>query len=367
MEKDSELKKMMGIGGGLVNVCTYAYNQHHHLVLRPDDVWIAILSQLSFYINAHAEELRHTFVAHEGKRQLVVKETGNRYTVDFAQMAQRMGDLLKKNVKDPEICRWIMAEFSTTTDIDRAIYAIEMMATMKKYFSYKFGLLCGLPYVTLEGTQADWESLLVKLDTIEGFGDEPKTFAKMLRAVLKRFVQSFEVFSSSPDSGNNENKKNEVLDFWSKIASYQGGGSGPTYLSGWVTAFCPWDAEGKWIDKTCAPGTPIPPAQSSDSGGGGFPSPRVLRAQGESLVLDGETMFPIMDTADIPAGFVEVDVKLDDNGDEMDTVMIAGHLGGKLLDAHAGEGNGERLGLAPGWFMFAKDPERVKAAEKEKQ
>jgi hypothetical protein len=35
MEKDSELKKMMAIGrGGLVNVCAYAYNQHHHLVLR---------------------------------------------------------------------------------------------------------------------------------------------------------------------------------------------------------------------------------------------------------------------------------------------------------------------------------------------
>jgi hypothetical protein len=38
-------------------------------------------------------------------------------------------------VKDFEICEWIMAEFSTTTDIDRTIYAIEMMATMKKYVS----------------------------------------------------------------------------------------------------------------------------------------------------------------------------------------------------------------------------------------
>jgi hypothetical protein len=299
-------------------------------------------------------------------------------------------------VKDPEICKWIMAEFSTTTDIDRAIYAIEMMATMKQsvfplhlltfmctlirltfsntnsYFSYKFSLLCGLPYVTLEGSQADWESIVAKLDTIEGFGEEPRTFAKMLRAVLKRFVQSFEVFSSpNPDFGNDE-KENDVLDFWSKIASHHGGGSGPTYLSGWVTAFCPWNAEGKWIDGTCIPSRP-PPTLPSGSRVGRSLSPHKLRAQGESLVLDGETMFPILDTSDIPAGFVEVDVKVDDNGYKMDTVMIAGHLGGKVLvggdgrNGMTGEGHGERLGMAPGWFMFVKDPKKVKAVEEGKK
>jgi hypothetical protein len=241
-----------------------------------------------------------------------------------------------------------------------------------RYFSYKFVLVCGLPYVTLEGNQADWESSLAKIDTIEGFGDEPRTFAKMFRAVLKRFVQSFEVFSSNsnPNPGNDE-KKDDVLDFWSKIASYHGGGLGPTYLSGWVTAFCPWNAEGKWIDKTCAPGMHPPPAPPSDSREGGFPSPHKLRAQGKSLVLDGETMFPIMDTGDIAVGFVEVDVKLDDNGIKMDTVMIAGHLGGKVLvdgDGQNGETeeeNRERLGMASGWFMFVKDPKKEKVVGKE--
>jgi hypothetical protein len=192
----------------------------------------------------------------------------------------------------------------------------------------------------------------------------------MLRAVVKRFVQSFEVFSSNSDSGNDEKKKNEVRDFWSKIASYHGGGSGPTYLSGWVTAFCPWDSEGKWIDGSCAPGTRPPPPPPSDSGGRRFSfinSASDLRAEGKSLVLDGETMFPIMETDDIPVGFVEVDVKLDDNGEKLDTVMVAGHLGGKMLIAEngengkTGEGNVERLGMAPGWFMFVKDPENVGA------
>jgi len=33
---------------GFVNALAAAYNQHHDLVIRPDDVWIAILSQFSF-------------------------------------------------------------------------------------------------------------------------------------------------------------------------------------------------------------------------------------------------------------------------------------------------------------------------------
>jgi len=45
----SSLEGMMKVrGGSLVDVSVESYNQHHHLVLRPDDIWIAILSQLSF-------------------------------------------------------------------------------------------------------------------------------------------------------------------------------------------------------------------------------------------------------------------------------------------------------------------------------
>jgi len=352
-------------GGGLVDVAVEAYSRHHHLVLRPDDVWIAILSQFSFYINAHAEELRHTFVAHEGKKALCVEASGcNRYTVDFAHMARSMGDLLKENVKDPQLCEWIMAEFSTTTVVDRTVYAIEMMATMKKYFSYKFSLLCGLPGVTLEGTKADWSDLLSRISKLETFGDEPKTFAQMLRSVLTRFVRSFDVFSSS--SGNEEEKA-DLREFFNKIAHHDGGGSGPTFLSGWITAFCPWNADGEWMDHTCAPGTTPPTRPNPDEPRlvSGFPSPRELRASGEALVLDSTTMFPIIDTDDVPRGFVEVDVKLDDNGQEFDTVMVAGHLGGRVLGTKADEGEEgeEKLGVAAGWFMFVKDPKKVEEVE----
>ena len=50
-------------------------------------------------VNAHAEELRSKFVAHEGQKQLTVTAMGDRYSVDFGKIAQTMGDLLKENVR----------------------------------------------------------------------------------------------------------------------------------------------------------------------------------------------------------------------------------------------------------------------------
>ena len=43
---------------GLVYSAIVAYNKHHHLTMRPEDVWFAILTQFSAYINAHAESFR---------------------------------------------------------------------------------------------------------------------------------------------------------------------------------------------------------------------------------------------------------------------------------------------------------------------
>ena len=86
---------------GLVYAAYHAYSSHHHLIIRPEDVWFAILSQLNFYINAHAEELREYFVAHEGQRELWVYAEGNIQTVNMGKLAEQMTKEIQNNVKDP--------------------------------------------------------------------------------------------------------------------------------------------------------------------------------------------------------------------------------------------------------------------------
>ncbi|KAE9387934.1 hypothetical protein BT96DRAFT_927325 [Gymnopus androsaceus JB14] len=121
---------------GLVHTLLKAYSAHHAVSIRPDDVWIAILTQFSFFVNANAEELRDKFVAHEGQKHLVVYAVGTCYTVDFGSVAQQMTGLLRQNVKDPAICDWICPNFTTTTDNNITVSSVVMMAMMKKYFTF---------------------------------------------------------------------------------------------------------------------------------------------------------------------------------------------------------------------------------------
>jgi len=91
---------------------------------------------------------------------------------------------------------------------------------------------CGIPSITLLGEKSDYEFLLARLDKLATLGREPHTVARLLRPILTQFIN---VFDTPPD-----------MDFWTKIVHYNGG-SGSTYVGGWITAFCAWGAEGKWM------------------------------------------------------------------------------------------------------------------------
>lgn len=51
-------------------------------------------------VNAHSEDLRSSFVAHEGKKELAIDAVGTRSTVDFGSMANGMTHELYKNVSN---------------------------------------------------------------------------------------------------------------------------------------------------------------------------------------------------------------------------------------------------------------------------
>ncbi|KAH7106151.1 hypothetical protein BKA62DRAFT_766589 [Auriculariales sp. MPI-PUGE-AT-0066] len=63
---------------GLADTLLSAYNQHHALVLRPDDIRLAIIVLFSFYVNKYAEELRSRFVAHTGNETINVSLTAHK-------------------------------------------------------------------------------------------------------------------------------------------------------------------------------------------------------------------------------------------------------------------------------------------------
>ncbi len=304
-------------------------------------------------MNAHAEELRSKFVAHDGQEPLEVKLPN---LSDFGLFAQLMGGLLEKKVVDPELRRWILPAFSTTTRDDSVVASVLMMGTLQKYFSYTFTSCCGLPSVTLLGTEGDWENILLRLEKLKDYGQEPTTWYNLLKPVLKRILRTIQ------DPGSEE-----VMDFWQKIVHKYNMGSGPTYLSGWITAFCFWDVDGKLLYRDAGPSTKrkvnldlnfrrnektsfqsaFPGETDRQKDWNGLTAPH--------LTLDG-AVYQRVDIAKVPPGYGSVPVHIDDDGHEFETTMIAGSVGIKgtssgrpLQDGQTGL---DTMQPVTGWWIY---------------
>ncbi|KAK6955238.1 hypothetical protein Daesc_002869 [Daldinia eschscholtzii] len=323
---------------GFVRAVYLAYSNHHHLKIRPEDVWFTILSQISTYINAHAEELRPFFVAHEGQKKLSVVDVGTINSADFGRLAIQMTREIKENVVDPYLTEWIMPGFTTTTHTDTVTAAILMMGALQEYFKYEFLLECAVPSVTLLGEREDWVKIRRRLDYLPRMGKEPGQFARLLTAVLDYFIRTFDE-PTSP----------EVKSFWSRMVDWQGG-SGVDYFSGWITAFTFWKANGE-----CFYNSPQGPVRKSGT-------------QNVGCDLDG-TLFHIIDMNDMANAFCSVPVTVDDNGVVHKTKMVAGTIGlavcssGELLESESSyfkpgppelsnQTGPDTLQPVSGWWMY---------------
>lgn len=137
---------------GFVNTAIECYNRHHNFVIRPDDIWAAIITQFSFYINANAERFRSLFVNFDGTKELEVHlGSGTLDSVSYAKFVELMEQKIDENIVNREIRNWIMPNFTTTTQDDKISAGVIFMATLKKYFAYHGRITCGIPKITLEG------------------------------------------------------------------------------------------------------------------------------------------------------------------------------------------------------------------------
>ncbi|GBE80150.1 hypothetical protein SCP_0213530 [Sparassis crispa] len=334
------LLSMEYCGNGFVHAVMRAHGEHHNLVIRPDDVWIAILNQFSFYVNAHAKELRSQFVEHTNKKT-VVFAAGTRYTVDFGGMTRQMTEQMRQNVVDETLTGWILPDFTTSTTVDSTICSALMTTTLKsydplapirsffecfyhKYFNYKMICICGIPSVTLEGEKEDWLKLLQRVDKLDEFGDEPCAWATMLRPILQRFVSSFD---GEPD-----------VEFWTHVVQRDVARYRHDSVSGWIAAFVPWTDQGVWQGGE----QPLRAAlseQKDDS-----------TARKRVYSVDGVT-YPKLSVNRIPQGYGEVDILLEDTGVWLGCRMVAGHI---AMSFHSVDGKEilDTVSPAPHWFLF---------------
>eukprot|EP00403_Amphidinium_massartii_P028777 CAMPEP_0178399166 /NCGR_PEP_ID=MMETSP0689_2-20121128/15143_1 /TAXON_ID=160604 /ORGANISM="Amphidinium massartii, Strain CS-259" /LENGTH=397 /DNA_ID=CAMNT_0020019941 /DNA_START=32 /DNA_END=1225 /DNA_ORIENTATION=+ len=296
---------------GLLSVVTTAYNQHLDLTLDPNDVWVTILAQFSAYVNGgnRAEQLRDRIVDFQGKRQLTVYAAGTLFTVDFGKMAVEMVDEIAKNIKDPSLREWVLPGFSTTTTTDQVCSSVACMAILQSFFEYRFCLCCGIPEVTLRGTVDDWKLLRAKIERLAEFDLEDKlmtAWLTFLRPICDNFVLSAEGKAD--------------IEFWDQICCHLGGGSGPRYLSGWITTFSAFSPKGAWQGNSQSRSVRRRPTKSDE----------------ENNTTPGRKfpLWPEIDTNDLSHNHISVPVTIDDNGKEYEGQLFAGQFVFEEVEKH---------------------------------
>jgi hypothetical protein len=232
---------------GFVGGAFTSYSKHSKFCFRPDDVYAQIMIGFARYVNANAEALRSTFVAHEGKKPLEVLASEKiSDPVVVSHLVDQMQRLIAQNIKDPSIRDWIVPKFTTTTKTDKVVFGALFMGAVQEYFYLKLTLGCGHPEITLLGTVDDWTDLAERVERLKEFdlgaNGVMTQWVEMLRPICRKFI---ETASGTPD-----------IAWWSRMCHESPNGSGARYISGWISVFQCINAKGQWqADKTTSRST----------------------------------------------------------------------------------------------------------------
>lgn len=231
-------------GHGFLAAVLTAFARHLPLTLGADEVWALISFAFAKHVDKHAEELRHRFVSHEGKKRLLVEvdrdfvPTGNPETGKSPEVWEELvfpnfSSQIRKYI-GLETHEVIAGRFSTTTKVAQAVHEVTLMSAMKNYFSYGMATFCGISKVTLLGSEADWTELRVRA---EALGSKmTKEFRDMwlpkLIPVLDQFVAAYQ---GDVHHG-----------FWQSMVkmrhktAHGSGESSKDYITGWLQIFYPY-------------------------------------------------------------------------------------------------------------------------------
>ncbi|MCG8425418.1 MAG: DUF4419 domain-containing protein [Proteobacteria bacterium] len=201
-----------------------AFNAHRRLVLGPDQVWTLLAQGFANHVRLHAETLRSRLVAHQNKLVLAVRRDDfvkghpeNPWHEVIAEFGQAIARHIGKRHD------WVVADFTTTTGLERTVSTLTLMDSVASYFDYMVRTMCGIPAITLLGTPADWRSIRTRAQLFREF--DLDWWADALTVALDALVDASEGRAD--------------VELWRSFVKVQSASGGP-YLSGWINVLFPY-------------------------------------------------------------------------------------------------------------------------------
>lgn len=202
-----------------------AFNDHRPLVLSPDIFWLTICQGLSTHINQSPEAFREKLVKHLGRELISIRRDGFVKGSAENDWAGTFPEYLKEMSKfaNDDLIATINSKFSTTSAVEQAVFQVTVMDTFKRYFIYECSSFCGIPSITLQGTEADWAMLIEKTKKLRQY--DLDWWLDELLPILEKV---------------HETAKGKVdKAFWQSFYKYEDESGGP-YVSGWIIKLFPY-------------------------------------------------------------------------------------------------------------------------------
>lgn len=127
-----------------------AYAHHRGVVLSPDHIWYTLLCELAGMVAEEPERYRTLFTTSAEKQQICVDIVDSNTVLPLDSITEALTALVPAKFAEP-----FCPTFSTTQTRERLAMRAAFADLASPYYEYSM-MLCGIPFVDLTGTPADW-------------------------------------------------------------------------------------------------------------------------------------------------------------------------------------------------------------------
>ena len=221
----------------LMSGLAFAYGNHFPINVSPDMIWLLILQGYTRFMDKYSELVREKYVNFKGKKTLHINRLGTplKSASDevWEGLIEEFVEKISEHVGEETISN-LQCDFTTTNSVTLLASQASIMSGMKNYFIYKgiFGI-CGISYITLEGSLEDWEKIKQKLIYISKFA--LNWWTKHLIPIIDNIIETKKYYEK------NGKLNNKLYEFWKnmiKIKDKKGEYELDTF-NGWIINFIP--------------------------------------------------------------------------------------------------------------------------------
>ena len=188
-----------------------------------------IVQAFSHHVNANSEELRNYFVNFDGKKTLEVSYVNK--VKKISQIDKKILEDFSKQINEKmikylgeEIVENLTPNFTTTNYDSTIICKMSIMGAFKKYFDYRMsiGIICGFPYIIMEGSAKDYYIIKSKAKKLSKFKFD--WYINRILPIIEKMIEA---------------KEGKIdIEFFKKMISYRSGICGASdSFDGWILDF----------------------------------------------------------------------------------------------------------------------------------